>query len=92
MHSFYDMQMFSKQNGVPDKLELKGARKWLAYRLLTGNRRMSMQPGLVFRLRQLAVQFFLSGNVRGWLRYYFYFTEAKFRDLLGGAARRFPDH
>jgi len=129
MHSFYDMQMFSKQTidafmlmekgeidwdvlasrarsyrvlqplkfllegvrqvfgfeppgGVIGKLELKGARKWLANRLLTGDRRMSMQPGLSFRLRQLAAQFLLSGNILGWLRYYFYYAEAKVRDLL----------
>ncbi len=129
MHSFYDMQMFSKQtidaymlvergeidwdmlvlrarsyrvlqplkyllegvhevfgfvppDRVADELVLKGARKWLAYRLLTGDRRMSMQPGLGFRLRQLAAQLLLSGNVLGWVRYYFFYTGAKVRDLL----------
>ncbi len=125
MHSFYDMQMFSKQTidafmlvqkgeidwgvlvsrarsfsallplkllfeGVrqvfgfvpPGELELKGVRKWLAYRLLTGDRRMSMQPGLGFRLRQLAAQCLLSGNILGWGRYYFFYVRAKVRDLF----------
>ena len=128
MHSFYDMQMFSKQtvdayvllekgavdwdilvararqyrvllplkfllegvrgvfglvlpDSVSEVLELKGSRKWLAYRLLTRDRRMSTQPGLGFRLRQLAAQFLLSGNVMGWLRYYIRYVGVKVRDL-----------
>jgi hypothetical protein len=126
MHSFYDMQMFSKQTidaymliekdeidwdalvsraksycvlqplkilleGVhqvfdsvpPAELKLSGFRRWLAYRLLTRDRRMSMQPGFGFRLRQLAAQFLLSGNVLGWIRYYFFYVGAKVRDLMG---------
>ena len=129
MHSFYDLQMFSKQtidaymlvrrgdvdwrvlvaragsyrvrlpltyllegvrqvfgfvppDGVGDELELKGARKWLACHLLTGDRRMTRRPGLRFRLRQLAAQFLLSGNGVGWIRYYFYYSGAKVRDFL----------
>jgi len=129
MHSFYDMQMFSKQTidayvllmkggvnwdalivraneyrvtlplmyllegvravfgsvpveGESGQLKLKGLRKWLAYRLLTGDRRMSLQPGIGFRLRQLAAQFLLSGNATGWIRYYINYSSSKFRDLI----------
>ena len=68
-------------DSVRDVLELKGSRKWLAYRLLTSDRRTSMQPGVGFRLRQLAAQFLLSGNVVGWLRYYARYANVKFRDF-----------
>ncbi|MCW8927026.1 MAG: nucleotidyltransferase family protein, partial [Xanthomonadales bacterium] len=128
MHSFYDLQMFSKQTvdacmlmkrgqidwetlieraqtyrvmlplkyliegvrhvfgysppgAVVKRLKLHGARKWLAYRLLTKSPRWLSGPGPGFRVRQLAAQVLLSGNVRGWLWYYSHYAGAKLRDF-----------
>jgi hypothetical protein len=74
---------FEPPGQIKDELAISGIRKKLVYHLMQSSPSEGKFRRVKYRVRQLLTQFLLSGNIIGYLRYYFNYSGAKLTDVIG---------